>query len=112
MVQPRGGKRQQRGEDKQKGQDLPEFTVAGCRRTRRQVHREVTEEKSKMEEGEQQMNRDQFPSLLDYFTGWSSLVPPSVQQLQNFLGPQAEACFRVTPVPNVGKSSGLLMSGA
>lgn len=57
MVQPRGGKRQQRGgtgEDKQEGRDLPEFTVAGCGRTRRQVHREVTEEKSKMEEGEQQ----------------------------------------------------------
>lgn len=34
------------------------------------------------------------------------------EQLQNFLGPQADACFRVTPVPNVGKSSALLMSGA
>lgn len=32
--------------------------------------------------------------------------------VQNFLGPQAEACFGATPVPNVGKSSALLMSGA
>lgn len=31
---------------------------------------------------------------------------------QNFLGPQADACFGATPVPNVGKSSALLMSGA
>lgn len=58
MVQPRdGGKNQLRGrtgEEEEEGQGLPEFTVAGCGRARRRVYREVTNEKSKMEESEQQ----------------------------------------------------------
>lgn len=37
---------------------------------------------------------------------------PNNKEVQNFLGPQADACFGVTPVPNIGKSSALLMSGA
>lgn len=39
-------------------------------------------------------------------------VRPRESGFQNFLGPQADACFGATPVPNVGKSSALLMSGA
>ena len=48
---------------------------------------------------------------LFFFVFFLFFCPPD-EQLQNFLGPQTDVCFRATPVPNVGKSSALLMSGA
>lgn len=75
--------------------------------TEKERQREVTNEKRTREEGEQQnLFRLSSSTLQKFFC-----FPPD-ERLQNFLGPQADACFGATPVPNVGKSSALLMSGA
>lgn len=99
------------------GIGLPEFIVAGCGRTVQEVYRERDEGRSLTRRGGRRkassnLIRDSFclssSSTLQKFF----LCFPRDEQLQNFLGPQADACFGATPVPNVGKSSALLMSGA
>lgn len=70
------------------------------------------------EKGEQQFDERCVASLVVllyvsfFFFFFPVVFSPPGERPQNFLGPQADACFGATPVPNVGKSSALLMSGA
>lgn len=95
---------------------LPEFIVAGCWESSkgRVTERERRKEGHKRaeEEGEQQFDLRTGLSLIVHRSCFFVVGFCPEEQLQNFLGPQTDACFGATPVPNVGKSSALLMSGA
>lgn len=108
-------------EEKQKGQ-LSQNSLwlvvggryAGFLQRKREEGRSLTR-RGRGRKASSNLNGDFLSHLLYrsfFFVCFFFPLPPPGEQLQNFLGPQADACFRVTPVPNVGKSSALLMSGA
>lgn len=110
----RGGGGTQGDRRKKEGIVLPEFIVAGCQENSEEgwFRERETKGRSLKRRGRRAAIRFEICSVSHRLLYRSFVGFSPDEQLQNFLGPQADACFGATPVPNVGKSSALLMSGA